>query len=222
MRSTTSPADRAWTLSAIEVRSADLVGPFRARLAALCGDPPHHARFLNMLSLMEHIGSRKIVTSQTRGPLGCEVLKHLSEEARHAYFFKRTAERLARRPLDYGTRDTVAPTAARMYFGRLDAGIDRALGDAAHVEVPYLYVSLIVELRAIWAYGLYQQVLAEQDAGISLKSLLAEEELHLPQMQDRLVELGEDLSVRVPAFAALEDHLFRTLWRTVEAEPPVH
>ena len=44
-----------------------------------------------------------------------------------------------------------------MYFGRLDASIASALGPDAHHEVPYLYVSLTIELRAIWTYRLYQQ-----------------------------------------------------------------
>lgn len=211
-----------WTLSRIEKTSADLVEPVRHHLAALCGRPEEHARFLNTLSLLEHIGSRKILTSQSRGPLDCETLKHLAEEARHAFFFKRTAERVAGRPLDYSDGDAVMPASARMYFGRLDAGINRMLADEVPVEVPYLYVSMVVELRAIWAYRLYNDVLLDSGLNISLKGLLAEEELHLPQMAERLVVLGEDLDVTVPAFARLEDALFRGLWRSLAILPTVH
>ncbi|MBL8660661.1 MAG: hypothetical protein JNM75_13000 [Rhodospirillales bacterium] len=211
-----------WTLSRIEKTSADLVEPVRHHLTALCGRPEEHARFLNTLSLLEHIGSRKILTSQSRGPLDCETLKHLAEEARHAFFFKRTAERVAGRPLDYSDGDAVMPAAARMYFGRLDAGINRMLADEIPVEVPYLYVSMVVELRAIWAYRLYNDVLVDSGLNISLKGLLAEEELHLPQMAERLVALGEDLDATVPAFARLEDALFRGLWRSLAVLPTVH
>jgi len=205
-----------WTLSNIEARSADLAGPMRSFLESVCVEPREHSRFLNMLSLLEHIGSRKIMTSQTRGALGCEVLKHLSEEARHAFFFKRQAERIAGTSLDYTELDTMAPTPAKMYFGRLDAGIAKRLPAGIHGEVPYLYVTMIVELRAIWAYTLYQEVLAAREVGISLKSVLAEEELHLPQMQSRLYELGEDIAARVPEFALLEDGLFRGLWQAMQ------
>ncbi len=211
-----------WTLSRIEETSADLVEPVRHHMAALCSRPEEHARFLNTLSLLEHIGSRKILTSQSRGPLDCETLKHLAEEARHAFFFKRTAERVAGRPLDYSDDDAVMPASARMYFGRLDAGVNRMLADEVPVEVPYLYVSMIVELRAIWAYRLYNDVLLNSGLNISLKSLLAEEELHLPQMADRLAELGEDIEATVPAFAHLEDGLFRGLWRSLAILPTVH
>lgn len=206
----------AWPLSEIEHSSADLVEPVRRRLSWLVEHPKEHARFLNTLSLMEHIGSRKIMASQSCGPLGCDVLKHLAEETRHAFFFKKAAETLAREALEYGEQQTIRPASARMYFGRLDAAIAANLGSETHVEIPYLYVSLIVELRAIWTYRLYHSVLEERPGGLSLKSVLAEEELHLEQMQRRLQELHAAPAVRIPVFARLEDRLFRTLWHALD------
>jgi hypothetical protein len=207
----------AWPLSVIEASSADLVEPVRRRLAWWAERSREQARFLNTLALMEHIGSRKIMVSQTRGPLGQEILKHLAEETRHAYFFKRAAESLARRPLAFDDADAIRPASARMYFGRLDASIGDALGPGAHVEVPYLYVSLTIELRAIWFYRLYQDVLNERGASLSLKSVLAEEELHLEQMISRLRELGAEPEKRVSTFARIEDRLFRTLWTALQS-----
>lgn len=207
----------AWPLSEIEASSADLVDPVRRRLTWWVERPKEHARFLNTLSMMEHIGSRKIMVSQTEGPLGREILKHLAEETRHAFFFKKAAETLARRTLEYDDSETLCPASARMYFGRLDAGIAQALGPDAHVEVPYLYVSLTIELRAIWTYRFYQQALATQPNGLSLKSVLAEEELHLSQMLNRLQDLGANPEAWVSSFACLEDRLFRTFWAALEA-----
>jgi hypothetical protein len=211
-----------WTLSGIERQSADLVEPVRRHLATLCHRPGEHARFLNTLSLLEHIGSRKIMTSQTHGPVSCETLKHLAEEARHAFFFKRAAEKMAGRTLDYSDTDAMMPASARMYFGRLDASVSRALDADVSAEVPYLYVSMIVELRAIWAYRLYHDVLSESSLNLSLRGLLAEEELHLPQMAERLAALGEDVDVRVPEFSKLEDGLFRGLWKALTNVPTLH
>ena len=206
----------AWPLSEIEASSADLVEPVRRRLSWWVEHPREHARFLNTLSLMEHIGSRKIMASQTRGPLGRDVLKHLAEETRHAFFFKKAAETLAREPLEYGEQETIRPASARMYFGRLDAAITASLGPETHVEVPYLYVSLTVELRAIWTYRLYHSVLEERPRGLSLKSVLAEEELHLEQMLQRLQQLNAAPAIHVPVFAGLEDSLFRALWSALD------
>jgi hypothetical protein len=206
----------AWPLSEIEASSEDLVEPVRRRLVWWVERPGEHARFLNALALMEHIGSRKIMVSQSGGPLGRDILKHLAEETRHAYFFKRAAENLARRPLQFDETDALCPASAWMYFGRLDATIDHALGASAHIEVPYLYVSLIIELRAIWTYRLYQDVLWERSSGLSLKSVLAEEELHLGQMTRRLRKLGAEPEARVPGFARIEDQLFRKLWASLD------
>lgn len=206
----------AWPLSEIEASSADLVEPVRRRLAWWVEHPKQHALFLNTLSMMEHIGSRKIMVSQTEGPLGREILKHLAEETRHAFFFKKAAETLARRTLEYDDSETLCPASARMYFGRLDAGIAQSLGPDVDVEVPYLYVSLTVELRAIWTYRLYQEALSARPGGLSLKSVLAEEELHLSQMLDRLRALGAKPEEWVVPFARLEDRLFRALWSALE------
>jgi hypothetical protein len=206
----------AWPLSETEASSADLVEPVRRRLAWWVDRPAEHARFLNTLALMEHIGSRKIMVSQTKGALGQEILKHLAEETRHSYFFKRAAETLARRPLEFDDADTIRPTSAKMYFGRLDASIDDALGADVHHEVPYLYVSLTIELRAIWTYRLYHQALTESGNTLSLKSVLAEEEMHLTQMLDRLRALNAAPEARVPAFARLEDRLFRNFWAALD------
>lgn len=187
-----------------------------ARLVAFCGAPALHARFLNTLSLMEHIGSRKIMATQSGATLDNDTLKHLAEEARHAFFFKRAAEKLARKPLDYSPAVTIAGAAARAYMGRLDAGIARALPKRASA-LPYLYMSLIVELRAIWLYRLYRGILDEHGVGIALKSVLAEEELHLSAMLARIAEMDADSHIRIASFAALEDRQFRALWRAIES-----
>lgn len=206
----------AWPLSETEASSVDLVEPVSRRLAWWIDHPAEHARFLNTLALMEHIGSRKIMVSQSRGTLGQDILKHLAEETRHSYFFKRAAEKLARRSLEFDDQDAIRPASARMYFGRLDASIEDVLGPDVHPEVPYLYVSLTIELRAIWTYRLYHDALRERGSPVSLKSILAEEELHLAQMLDRLQALDADPETSVPPFARLEDRLFRIFWTALD------
>lgn len=187
---------------------------FRATLHAICADADTHVRFLNTLSLLEYIGSRKIMTARGRVPDGA-MLKHLAEESRHAFFFKRAAEKLARRDLDYAGPVTLAGPAARFYMGRLDARISDALpGDKE--PLPYLYMSLTIEIRAIWAYRIYHDVLAELRCGISLTGLLAEENLHLDQMQAAIIARDERAAERIPAFAAVETREFVRLWRAIE------
>jgi hypothetical protein len=209
------------TLSTIRSLSFETEGPtpeVKQRLGWFCAHPAAHARFLNTLSLMEHIGSRKIMASQSEHGLGGETLRHLAEETRHSYFFKRSAEKLAHRPLGYGTSETIAGAAARFYMERLDAEILRELGRKPEGPLPYLYMSLIVELRAVWFYRLYQETLAEHGLNLSLRSVLAEEELHLGAMLARLTGMDKDCASRVKSFQALEHERFRVLWDAIEAE----
>jgi hypothetical protein len=104
-----------------------------------------------------------------------------------------------------------------MYFGRLDAMISSRLERDLPLEAPYLYVSMIIEVRAIWTYRLYRDVLEKMKVNISLKSLLAEEELHLVQMAEQLAPLDPNLEARIPEFARMEDGLFRSFWAILEA-----
>ncbi|HXJ02536.1 MAG TPA: hypothetical protein VNH44_15035 [Micropepsaceae bacterium] len=198
-----------------------LVAGVRAQLHEFCAERPLHARFLNMLSLLEHIGSRKIMTSRAMREPDLDGLKHLAEEARHALFFKRAAERTAMQPLDYSTKNTIAAAAARFYMGRLDVEISRNLAGYTPV-LSYLYMSLIVELRAVWLYGIYQLVLMERKIGVTLKSILAEEELHLNAMVARLREIDRSADSRIALFREFEAVRFRSLWSEIEEECAVH
>jgi hypothetical protein len=104
--------------------------PVRAFLAGLVQDSKNHAKFLNMLAMLEHMGSRKIMVSQMNRPEGLDqdTLQHLAEEARHAYFFKRHAERINGGEMKgWNDENTCARVPALMYFGRMDAGITRKL-----------------------------------------------------------------------------------------------
>ncbi len=204
-----------------EERNHRLAPRVRERLTALCGERALHARFLNMLSLLEHIGNRKIMTCPAMREAGLEMLKHLAEEGRHALFFKRAAEKMAHRPLDYMPANTMAAASARGYMDRLDAEISGALGEAP-AELPYLYMSLIVELRAVWIYRIYQLVLMEQKAGLTLRSVLGEEEHHLAEMMSLLKEKDPAAQERIVAFCAFEEKRFRTLWSEVEEAFAVH
>jgi len=180
-------------------------------LTDLVQDSVRHARFLHMLSMLEHMGSRKIMLSQMHKAPSEHTLKHLAEEARHAYFFKRQAERIAKMPLDGWTdENTMARLPALMYFGRMDAGISKVVGE----DKAYQWVSLIIELRACWVYEMYQAVLEASPVHLSLKSLLAEEDLHLAQM---FAACGDD-TAQLQALSLYETNLFAKLWSALEVE----
>src|SRR5215468_10839552 len=115
-------------LARFTARNDDLVLQTRSLLLAIVGDSPRHARLANTLSMLEHIGSHKIMTTQHGADIDQPTLKHVHEEAGHAVFMKRQAEKTAQRPLEYVDGDLLAPASARMYFQRLEAMMLRTLG----------------------------------------------------------------------------------------------
>ncbi len=204
-----------WTASGMLDKNKPHEAPVRAFLTALVQNEKSHAKFLNMLSMLEHMGSRKIMVSQMNKSetLDQDTLQHLAEEARHAYFFKRHAERINGAAMKGWTdANTMCRVPALMYFGRMDAGISKQVGDGA----AYGWVSLIIELRACWLYRIYDEVVEAQDIHLPLKGLIAEEDGHLEEM---FAICGENYDL-LKTLSAYETELFVKLWAALEAEYP--
>lgn len=188
--------------------NADLVLQTRSLLNRIVLDDELHPKLMNTLSMLEHMGSYKIMATQHGPAVQQATLRHLAEECHHAFFMKRQAEKAARRELEYEPGDLLAPVAARMYFQRLEASMVRALEAEGALGAAYLYMSMIVEFRAVWFYGLYQQVLARHEHALSLKRLLGEEQNHLTEMAERLRQAGHLNDARVDCFVRTERALY--------------
>ena len=214
LRSDDHELSRSWldgALARFAADNDDLVLTTRALLGRIVPDAPRHARMLNTLSMLEHLGSHKIMATQHAPDIDQPTLKHVAEEAGHAYFMKRQAEKTAERPLEYVAADLLAPAAARMYFQRLEAALARSLARQKSTRAAYLYMSLIVEFRALWFYGLYQQTLQRARHALSLKRVIGEEQNHLHDMANRLEMAGELSDARVSEFCARERVLYSRL-----------
>lgn len=205
--------------SEFEAANAVHLDVMNAVLDRATDDPETHARFMNTLSLLEHMGSARIMATQRPPHLDQETLKHLAEEARHAFFFKRQADRFAKRELNYAEEDMIAPAHARMYFRRLESYIaQRFKGDQSALTAVYLYMSMIIEFRAVWGYTLYQAMLEKKDVKMSLKSLLAEEQGHLTHMEERLAAIGHHSADLIRQFSAEETRLFARMIHAILAD----
>jgi hypothetical protein len=211
--------DGSWldgALARFAADNADLVERTRALLDVVVAEPQRHARMINTLSLLEHMGSHKIMATQHSVEIDQPTLKHVAEEAHHAYFMKRQAEKTAERALEYVADDLLAPSSARMYFQRLERATVRALGPKRSTRAAYLYMSLIVEFRALWFYGLYEQALKRAQHALSLKRVLGEEQAHLGDMAERL-EAGNELDdTRAAQVLAAERKLYARLLGAIE------
>ena len=206
--------EKSWldgALDRFEQANDALVMQTRSLLNRIVPDAGLMGRFVNTLSMLEHIGSHKIMSTQHSARIDQSTLKHLAEEAHHAFFMKRQAEKAAGRPLDYVDRDLLAPASARMYFQRLESAMLRMLTEQHSARAAYLYMSMIVEFRALWFYRLLQQTLKRHGHAMSLKRVLGEERHHLTEMAQRLELDGELSNARVAAFLEHEQRLYARL-----------
>ena len=212
-------APRSWldgTLAQFTADNDELAPRTRALLDRIVAEPNRHARMINTLSLLEHMGSHKILATQHSAAIDQATLKHVAEEAHHAFFMKRQAEKTAERALEYVAEDLLAPSSARMYFQRLEGATVKALGEKRSSRAAYLYMSMIVEFRALWFYGLYEQALKRARHAMSLKRVLGEEQAHLGDMAERL-EAGNDLDdARAAEVLAAERKLYARLLGALE------
>jgi hypothetical protein len=198
-------------LAEFEKRNDALVLQTRSLLARIVPEPALHGRLINTLSLLEHLGSHKIMATQHSPGIDQATLRHVAEEANHAYFMKRQAEKAAERPLEFVEADLLAPAAARMYLQRLEAAVAAALRRQRSLRATYLYMSLIVEFRALWFYRLYEQTLKRAGHPLSLKRVLGEERNHLADVASRLEMAGELSDARATAFLGVEKTLYARL-----------
>jgi hypothetical protein len=181
-----------------------------------------HAKWLNTLSMMEHIGAKKIHSTDLGVDTDEIYLKHASEESRHAYFFKKLARRVDQSLTgDYRPDYLLAPQSARFYFQKLDAMVRRDLArsntDSIGVKrLCYLYVTKMIEERAEQVYQVYDQLLAEKDQEFRIQSLIREEENHLNEMDTLLTDLDPDFQVRSDRFRSKESKYFRVFFSRLQ------
>ncbi|TGK18882.1 hypothetical protein EHO61_08170 [Leptospira fluminis] len=194
----------------------------RTVLNRILKNPSVHSKWLNTLSLLEHIGSRKIHASQTGTAISEMVLRHASEEARHAAFFKKLALQVHPEGSEnYDEGSLLVGTSAVFYFQRLDSMVNRELSSR---EIPsfsrkflcYLYVTKLIEERAGIVYEEYESCLRESGNGISLRTILKEEENHLREMNHHLEEQDPDFRSRTEEFREKEAGFFAKFFASLK------
>jgi hypothetical protein len=177
-----------------------------------------HTHWLNCLSMMENTGARKISKYEDPIHTGIIVLKHAAEEARHAYYLKKQIGKLnADACPDYTHPFLLAPTETHHYLNRLDVAACRYLKEQmnlagrALMHGAYLLVTYSIEVRADMLYGVYQEALTRYQSKVNVKSIIAEEEGHLEEMQKMLVDFHPNWERIASDVCAIETELFG-LW----------
>lgn len=132
--------------------------------------------WVDLLSQLEYVGCRKILKNVRFSEVDAAVLKHLAEEASHAYLLKSTAEQcgLTARPWSEG----LFAQAGYHYFQTLDHEVSEM---QRRREDRYPAVSWAIETRVLTLYPTYSEVCAFPKVKRVLSQIMAQEEKHAVQ-----------------------------------------
>jgi hypothetical protein len=148
-------------------------------LGAVTAAPAAELEWVDLLSQLEYVGCRKIMKSIGFESVTLDVLRHVSEEASHAYLLKAVVEEggLAGRSWREGRFAEVGWG----YFQNLDRRIS-ALPGAEGLQYPA--VSWAIERRVLVVYPAYLKVTRNESLQRALRRILAQEQRHGAQFAE--------------------------------------
>ena len=168
-----------------------------------------HGRWLNTLSFLEYIGTRKILKSLPADILDETLLSHIAEEAFHSLFFKKLARKLTANNYSFKEEEMLTPKECESYFQQLDQKAE--LISNGKPELNYLYTTWIVETRAVNVYSLYNKILKEKQFSFTLNPILKDEEKHLMQVKHFIQQMDSQHKIHFKELIGFEGGEFLTL-----------
>ena len=187
--------------------------------------PRLHARWLNTFSFLEYVGFRKIVKSQRAEILDIGTLAHASEEVRHSLLLKRLALKLGGQDFNTFAPETLlCGDEAESYFQNLDRAVESKIAEstsqASRARTTYLYVTWLVEVRALSVYECYAHALKEIGMETPLTGLLADETKHLSYVERELSSLDPAFFSRSAELKRVESELYQVYLDALARELP--
>lgn len=146
---------------------------FHRFLEQLVAHPDVELEWIDLLSQLEYVGCRKIVKSVGFESVSLEVLRHVSEEASHAFLLKSVVEEGGLR--DRSWREGRFAEAGWRYFQGLDQRISALPGSEG---LRYPGVSWAIERRVLVVYPAYLEVTRNEGLRKALRRILVQEERH--------------------------------------------
>lgn len=156
----------------------------KQELKAITSNSHLEARWLNTLSLLEFIGSRKIAKAVCDAHPSLEILEHLADEARHAHLFKKMSVLLD----PSCDENYLCGDEAVSYFQMLDTSVSewvKKLTEKENSYHNYLFVTCMIERRAMKLYPLYKNVAVNPEVAETLGQIILEESHHLHEIESK-------------------------------------
>ena len=188
-------------------------------LQRIVEDPSLEARWLNTLSLLEHTGARKICKTVGLDHPPIDILEHFADETRHALSLRRLSLAVSQKTGDQYLCDDEAVS----YFQMLDHTVSEWLRAVTERDDPYqnyLFVTNMIERRAMKLYPLYRSITANQVVKDELQKIILEESGHLCRIEKKAGEIlkesgiddfGHFTRIEETFFQVFEDSLKRAV-----------
>jgi hypothetical protein len=148
-------------------------------LGKLSAAPQLELEWIDLLSQLEYVGCRKIMKSIGFESVSLEILRHVSEEASHAYLLKAVVEEGG--IVGRSWRDGRFAEAGWGYFQTLDRRISALPGSDG---LRYPAVSWAIERRVLVVYPAYLKATRNESLKRALRRILAQEERHGAQFAE--------------------------------------
>lgn len=175
-------------------------------LEKIACDQRLEGRWLNTLSLLEHIGARKIGKTVFQSHPSLPILEHHADESRHAYIFKKMAA-----DLGAGEADYLCAEEGIRYFQDLDHGIaewiSKNIPQAGTYE-NYLLTTCLIERRAMKLYPVYKNATRRPSIASEMAAVIAEETNHRHHIEEETKKILQRAGGTLAPLLELEENLF--------------
>lgn len=179
----------------------------RVLLEMIVADPQLEAEWLQMLSQLEYVGCRKIVKSISFEAVSLFNLRHMMEEATHAFVLRRLAEkRLSEVTRARSWAKNPFAESGWRYFQTLDRTISAFPKEEGLSD--YEAVSWGIEQRVLRLYPLYAETTQDPEVRRALRMILAQEQNHGTEFEETLKAQSHELRGRI---VAVETRLWERL-----------
>lgn len=175
------------------------------------------AKWLNTLSLLEHMGARKINKSVGGDHPSFEILQHLQDETRHASVFKELSLFIS----DRQCSAYLCADEAISYFQMLDHTSSEWLTNLTGQENSYqnyLLVTCLIERRAMKIYPLYKNSTRNPQIKEKLEKIIQEENSHRYLIEKKVGELFSKNLSTLDDCLKIEENLFMTFSGSLRRE----
>jgi hypothetical protein len=157
--------------------------------------------WIDLLSQMEYVGFRKIVKAVSFDRIDSQILRHMAEEASHAYLLSNILEQWGGTPWT-GWAASPLSAAGFAYFSNLDACLCREVGgekEGAAKPEQWFYptVSWAVEQRVLDLYPAYLKTTREPLVQTTLRRILAQERKHSEEAEEKMPPVFQERALQI-------------------------